>query len=852
MDMKRLNLRLGSSMGWRQAAHVNCTILAAMSVTLLACTISALKHTHGAMRTYMFYEGTCAGDGSGAARVNLALHLVINVVSTAVLASSNFFMQVLNAPSRREVDKAHRRGTFLGIGVPSVRNAWHISRFKTWCWVVLLLSSVPIHLLFNSAVFQTDQRASDFHLTIASEDFANGGNYFAPGASQISLLAAGGEDKLGYQKDDTSIAGSSFTHYGFNQNISEYLQPDAPVVTNISMTASTASEWIQISPEECYKTYLYCDGLRNYRDVVVVVDKTGGWRRNEVWQLKDDQAEFWDRMVPADEPNSLWFATQCAQFAFGAGDTGTECGNTCTRALSSSFEGTFDKALPQWRDGYTWAYRFFHGIEYYFQDYNLQDPFSGYHPSQNDYNPLNNTYRSGLLGDGDLTVKYCLAEPVERICHVGVSTTLLLAVSVCILIKTAAAVTATCVLGGRNHEPLVTTGDAVQSFLCRPDPVTARRCLLGQRDARREEEQAHKRFKGPRQWLAPQHRRWAVVPWPVWATSYVLFAIGISIMATFLHRSVGEVGLHGSFLEGDRNAFARSKFTFTQGVLAANSPQLLLSFFYLAYNSLFTRLQMAREWFHFATEYRPLRVTDPKLCPIDHVSIFLHWMLSNTLYLFISEGGYFGTENFPSGNNNGVLPPNTAVAVGWSMYSLLTLLIVECILITIPVFLSFQKLPVGMVNVGSNSLAISASCHASARTMAGRPIASDHPGLSSSRKSSTSKSMLEGAYLSLKRSSMESGEPDALGGGLGMDGGVLEMQALTDDKGSRKNLVSRNDSESYEAYKHHYGPMPPEWYEEQQNYNITRPGRRPEPVGHLGFGVEEDGVKPPVRGHWYA
>lgn len=182
MDMNLLGLRFSSATGWRQAAHVNCTILAAMSVALLGCTIGAFQHTQGALRTHMFYAGTCAGDGSGAAGVNLALHLVINAASTAALASSNFFMQVLNAPSRREVDRAHRRGTFLGIGVPSVRNAFHVGRFKTWCWVVLLLSSVPIHLLFNSAVFQTDQRASDFHLTIASEEFASGGKYYAPGA----------------------------------------------------------------------------------------------------------------------------------------------------------------------------------------------------------------------------------------------------------------------------------------------------------------------------------------------------------------------------------------------------------------------------------------------------------------------------------------------------------------------------------------------------------------------------------------------------------------------------------------------------------------------------------------------
>lgn len=235
--------------------------------------------------------------------------------------------------------------------------------------------------------------------------------------------------------------------------------------------------------------------------------------------------------------------------------------------------------------------------------------------------------------------------------------------------------------------------------------------------------------------------------------------------------------------------------------------------------------------------------------------------------------GYFGTDNFPSGNNNGVLPPNTAVAVGWIMYSLLTLLCVVCVLITIPVFLSFQRLPVGMVNVGSNSLAISASCHASALTMAGNPSANTHPGFSSLRKSSTSKLLpLEGAYSSLKGPSIDDGKANALGGGLGMDGSALEMQALADQKGSEKTLESRSDSESYEACKHHYRPvghieqfaqlsrskirwgvieMSPEWYEEQQNYNITRPGRAPEPVGHLGFGVE-DGVKPPARGHWYA
>jgi hypothetical protein len=100
-------------------------------------------------------------------------------------------MQVLNSPSRGEVDKAHTDDTWLGIGVPSVRNAFRVSRFKTISWVVLLLSSIPVHLLTNSTVFQTDQRRSDFHLTIANEGFVDDAKFYPPGAS---LFQAGGYD----------------------------------------------------------------------------------------------------------------------------------------------------------------------------------------------------------------------------------------------------------------------------------------------------------------------------------------------------------------------------------------------------------------------------------------------------------------------------------------------------------------------------------------------------------------------------------------------------------------------------------------------------------------------------------
>lgn len=69
----------------------------------------------------------------------------------------------------------------------------------------------------------------------------------------------------------------------------------------------------------------------------------------------------------------------------------------------------------------------------------------------------------------------------------------------------------------------------------------------------------------------------------------------------------------GSFFESEQNSFINSPFTFFEGVMLANSPQLLLSVCYLTYNNMFTRLQMAREWSLFSEGYQGLRVTDPKV-----------------------------------------------------------------------------------------------------------------------------------------------------------------------------------------------------------------------------------------------
>ena len=62
------------------------------------------------------------GDCERVRQINVGVHLVINLLSTTMLSSSNYCMQCLSAPTRNEVDKAHAHGIWLDIGVPSLRN----------------------------------------------------------------------------------------------------------------------------------------------------------------------------------------------------------------------------------------------------------------------------------------------------------------------------------------------------------------------------------------------------------------------------------------------------------------------------------------------------------------------------------------------------------------------------------------------------------------------------------------------------------------------------------------------------------------------------------------------------------
>ncbi|KAI0012703.1 hypothetical protein F4779DRAFT_625800 [Xylariaceae sp. FL0662B] len=767
-SLKVWSSRRGHSTGWKQAANVNCIVLASMSVTLVGCLIAATSQVGGIQKALFFYDGDC--DEGNVSRVNMLIHLLINIISTLV---------VLNSPSREEVNAAHFRGSWLGIGVPSVRNAFHVSKFKTHCWVIFLLSSIPIHLLFNSAVFETDHRQSDYHLTIATEEFANGGAFYPPGAS---LIPAGGgsRDYDGPHNDsDTHYKGLALSGLlGAQSNLTDYANKGSGVVKNVSAAAMNAHRWERLSARECKQEYLFCSGLKHHRSVVLVIDKPGGWVRDvhQMWHFNDYQTKLWNGYVPPDRPNHLFFFSR-----------------------------------------------------------------------PNNISPTLKAYSSALQpGTFDLSIEYCLAEPLDRICHIALSPTLLMGVTICVIVKTCTAIIVTLALTQRKQRPLVTLGDAMASFIEKPDPVTVGLCTFGQGDVRKTltDKRIFLLSGAGGQWQPSRKRRAAVVP------------------------------LSGSFLENDQNPFTRSPFTFFTGIMAANSPQLLLSFCYLAYNNLFTRLQMAREWALFSEDYRPLRVTDPQgeqyatyrlqlpykySLPLIAVSIFLHWLLSNTIYLFVSTGGYYGTEHFIIGAQvDPSLPPNTAIAVGFSTYSLLVLLIVSCVLLVIPILLSLKQLPPNMVNIGSNSFALSAACHVSVLSHATAKSLND-PLRDPSPKSSRSIELPTPLPFSTGRRRSFGEETGAEAGGDNFEMRQLtvtrqsSLQSLAsrqlisdqdqeDSKGDERSLLFGNLARS----KVRWGVvlMPPEWHSEYDHEGGV--------VEHLSFGVQEDDVQPPVPGRLYA
>ncbi|KUJ16884.1 uncharacterized protein LY89DRAFT_733887 [Mollisia scopiformis] len=115
------------------------------------------------------------GDCDQVGMLSTWYHLLINILSTLLLTGSKAFMAVYSCPSRQEVDKAHQRGRYLNVGGLSFGNLTGIAKRKGLV-LVLAMSSVPFHLLYNSLVF-TALATNQYYWSVVTDDFLTGASF---------------------------------------------------------------------------------------------------------------------------------------------------------------------------------------------------------------------------------------------------------------------------------------------------------------------------------------------------------------------------------------------------------------------------------------------------------------------------------------------------------------------------------------------------------------------------------------------------------------------------------------------------------------------------------------------------
>lgn len=134
---------------WYRRMSRSKTMLATQMLLALltcACNIAFLIWAYGVDKPVggigTLYQGSC----DTADRLNTGAHVVLNVFSSLFLGAGNYCMQVLVAPSKRQVRRAGAvGGRSYDVGVHSLRNLRRIRGSKKALWGGLCACSGLLH-----------------------------------------------------------------------------------------------------------------------------------------------------------------------------------------------------------------------------------------------------------------------------------------------------------------------------------------------------------------------------------------------------------------------------------------------------------------------------------------------------------------------------------------------------------------------------------------------------------------------------------------------------------------------------------------------------------------------------------
>ncbi|KAE8306199.1 hypothetical protein BDV41DRAFT_583543 [Aspergillus transmontanensis] len=617
---------------WRRTLYIGSTLsivvlLFNMSFVLWAVTHRALEDGRGVLFT---------GDCDQARNINRGLHLLINILSTILLSASNYGMQCLSSPTRKDIDRAHPKNKWLDIGAPGMRNLSSIPRKKALLWTCLVLSSLPLHLIYNSAIF----------LTVSS--------------------------------------------YGYLAYVSDKPLPDlvtgSPRLSHVSQPSAGIDEW----------------------------DSTYQRLRNKAAQGQIDRLDNKDCISA--------YATSL-QSKHGSLLVQTDDFNSTT--LDIGFLTTNDvRAYAPQKDPYSWI------CDYYLNTRDVADseadtPFCSSMLSTILSDPgswsVTNTSSSYSDQVQRYTVNSCWSERLPDVCKVEYSLVWAVIVIACNVAKAAIL----CGLSlSLKDMPILTTGDAVVSFLQDPDPTTKGECLLSGKSADRDivETTFSKR---PRRWAsAVSKSRWVLCMGLFIAS--ICLCVGLLIAGLMGIQDTNMIWKSGIGTVNSQTMISPIGFptTLLPVTIIVNTPQTVFSMIYFTTNAIFSTMVLSSEWNSYALQRKGLRVsTAPKgsqrstyflslpyryALPLLALSTLLHWLISESLFL-VSVEMYDATL--------ARVPSQDLISCGYSPPAIVICLSTSCLLIAYLVGISCRRFKSGMPVAGSCSLAISAACHLDVQEM---------------------------------------------------------------------------------------------------------------------------------------
>lgn len=333
-------------------------------------------------------------------------------------------------------------------------------------------------------------------------------------------------------------------------------------------------------------------------------------------------------------------------------------------------------------------------------------------------------------------IDYCLAERTEQRCSFNGNIPIVAIVIVCNAIKVFIMVLVAIHLPGH---PLITVGDALESFLNQPDETTRHTPLLTRqqsikggfldKDVRPTPEQQWSQYHNQ----SRQVLRWsAAASKPRWNITIGLTVLCLVIVASFFGYSMTSILSQGIALpqlgfgrvvpaaiisNWSVSRLSSANKQIVASILIANLPQLVLSGLYLSINGLLTSMWMASEWSKFVHERKFLRVSIPKgeqrsahflslpyriAIPLMISLGLLHWLVSQSIFLAVAA-------NYDSKGN--LINATSIASCGFSPSAMIAVMISGAAVIGVTIWIGRRKLDSTMPLVGSCSAAISASCH---------------------------------------------------------------------------------------------------------------------------------------------